>query len=450
MVLLGALAALATLPDDPQPEGALFWPAVCLTCGLLSVVILRLRRDIRSILRADNILMLGLVYWLLLDPLQSAYPFWGVNNQAAATAFSAIALFALAILLGASGRGWFPPRFVLRSVETSISARQIFRAILICFALGIFYFAWSSSFDLSVMIDNLGESRFSAVWSREALGGWNAFLDHLVYFGYALPALTVILAFRRGWLHPTTVVAVILTLVMVLFLAQSGGRRIVGVVVGSGLLCWLLMQGRFGIRQILVGGAVVAALLSALQVMLQARTVGFESYLSSEEKVETLTSLRVDDNLLRLSQIVMLFPDVQDFVGVQPLIYTAVKPVPRVIWPEKPVDPGYDLTMMVGLADVQLTSSIIGDLYASYGLLAVALGGFVLGRLSGALNHVLARSGGTTKPVVIGLGVMALFVSLRAMNELVLMSYSLLGWFVISQLFLAGKDRAASERPSRP
>ena len=58
-----------------------------------------------------------------------------------------------------------------------------------------------SGFNPLVMYDGLFVSRFAASWARGGLGGWDAFINHLVYFGYHLPTLTVILASRLGrWL----------------------------------------------------------------------------------------------------------------------------------------------------------------------------------------------------------------------------------------------------------
>src|SRR5262245_631315 len=67
---LGTIAAIVWIPNDPLPAAALFWPAVWLSIGFLTAPLFGLRNDAMSILRAENLLMLGLIYWLLLDLLQ--------------------------------------------------------------------------------------------------------------------------------------------------------------------------------------------------------------------------------------------------------------------------------------------------------------------------------------------------------------------------------------------
>src|SRR5262245_61679682 len=67
--IFGTMAAVLSVPDDPQPRGALFWSAVFCSLGLLTVPVLALRKTAHAVLRAENLLMVGLIYWLLLDLL---------------------------------------------------------------------------------------------------------------------------------------------------------------------------------------------------------------------------------------------------------------------------------------------------------------------------------------------------------------------------------------------
>src|SRR4030095_11934988 len=57
----GTVFAIISVPDNPQPSGALFWPAVWCTLGFLTVPILGLRTTTQSIFRAENLIMLGLI-----------------------------------------------------------------------------------------------------------------------------------------------------------------------------------------------------------------------------------------------------------------------------------------------------------------------------------------------------------------------------------------------------
>ena len=85
-------------------------------------------------------------------------------------------------------------------------------------------FAVPCDFNVFEMVHYLGQERWSAPWGRGQLGGWDAFLDHLQYFGYLLPILTVVIARRAGLRNPRTLICIGMSIVMTLFLAQSGSR----------------------------------------------------------------------------------------------------------------------------------------------------------------------------------------------------------------------------------
>src|SRR5262245_20862170 len=247
-VACGTVAAIVSIPDDPQPSEALFWPALWSTVGLLMPLIFGLRSNTAALIRTEYVLMIGLVFWLLLDPLQAAYPLDGITYDGVVLAFTSIGAIAAGIWIGLAGSGWSLPKLVVRSVERQLSNTSLCWAILLSFALGMFYFAYSSGFDPLRMIEGLGMDRFSAPWSRSSFGGAEAFVEHLKYFGYVLPALTVLVAHRKGWLSPTSMAGTVMSIIMIAFLAQDGGRRTIGVMVGAALLSWVLLQERIRLK----------------------------------------------------------------------------------------------------------------------------------------------------------------------------------------------------------
>ena len=123
----------------------------------------------------------------------------------------------------------------------------------------------------------------------------------------------------------------------------------------------------------------------------------------------------------------------QPYVDLQPLYYVLSLPIPRILWPGKPIWSRLQLDRDAGLKGVSLTNSIIGDLYAMHGLVVVFIGGLVFGRIANMWNKVLAVPG-VGKSMMYGFGVMVLFAGLRSMQDLVIMSYGLLGWLVIASL----------------
>ena len=290
------------------------------------------------------------------------------------------------------------------------------------------------------MFSYLGENRWSAPWARGQLGGWGAFLDQMQYFGYVLPSLTALLIARRGFI-PQVWVSIALSGIMLAFLSQGGGRRIIGVTAGAAILVWIQAQSVLKVRRLVIAMFAVIGMLAVMQFMLNIRTSGYTEFALSGES--DYDYLHVDDNFLRLAQVIEIVPAEHPHVNFQQLWFTLVRPVPRVFWPGKPIDAGFDLSSVVGLKGVSLSMSIIGEWYLSFGWLAIMFGGWLHGRLARTVNTLRVEEQFHTNPIVYGLAVMVLVAGMRSMLELVLMSYALVAWWLANRLT---RDRMVATR----
>jgi oligosaccharide repeat unit polymerase len=434
------LCAINLIPENPQPAGALFVPALVMVLGLLAAPALACARSPRAILRAENLLVLTPVYWLLLDLLQGAYPMEDVTPPGIEGAFIAVGLFSCGVWLAVMTRPLRLPPVVARSAAYTVEPKIIFLLIFVFFALAMVRFAYPAGFNPVTMVTALTEARWSAPWSRGQLGGWDAFLDHMSYFGYLLPVLTVLLAHHSKSVNSRVVVSFILSLVMTAFLAQGGARRIVGVIWGAAIICWVLQQERINFKKIVAAAAGVAVLLVAMQLILEYRNTGLQA-LTEEEKHLQYDYLHVDDNFLRLGQIIDIVPERHPYTYEKQIVYYAVRPIPRVLWPGKPVDPGFDLPSTLGKEGVSLSSSAIGEFYLAFGWLAVLLGGWVYGKLANSVSVLLVHMQGSSAVLVYSLAVMVLVAAMRSMVELVLMSYTILAWVVVTRILLIRRGR---------
>lgn len=434
--------AVNLIPDRPEPEGALFWPALVLSLGLVIAPAAAALRQPKALLRAEHLLVMAPIYWLLLDLLQGAYSMAGIATTEIEQAFIAIGLFVCCLWLGSMGRPWPVPSFIRDSVSGELSQSVYFYLVIASFLLGIAKFAVASEFNAIAMFRSLGSGRWDAPWARGQLGGWDAFLDHLQYFGYLTSVLTVVVGRRAGWRNWRTIVSTVLSLIMALFLVQSGSRRVIGVVVGVALVFWVLVQDRrLKLKHAVAAVLTMGVLLLAMQVMLQYRNVGFTAAMNdpsvSADELPGSDYLHVDDNFYRLCQVIQLIPSTYPYVYHGHLVYALVRPIPRVIWPDKPVDAGFNLTEAVGDREVSYSCSVIGELYMSLGFFGVAFGGWLYGRFAALVNGMLTQSAGVGVVVMYSIGVMALFSGMRSLLELVLVSYVIVAWVVLSRLFRA-------------
>jgi oligosaccharide repeat unit polymerase len=442
--VVGTILAIGFIPQDPAPRGALFLSSLLMVIGLAIAPLTAAFRDPKSLLRGEHLLALAPIYWLLLDLVQGVYSMGTITRGEIASAFVGIGLFVVAVWVSACFRGWKVPGPISNTVSREFSGNTYFILLVIAFVLGMLRFAIPCRFDPAEMVYYLGQMRWAAPWGRGQLGGWDAFLDHLTYFGYLLPALTIIVARRAGWWNWRTPVSAAMAVIVALFLAQNGGRRIIGVIFGMAILLWLLTQKRLRARHVLPVGIGVVALLTVMQIMLQYRDVGLAALTQTDHQSISMFeegSIRVDDNFYRLCQMIQLIPESHPFVYQQYPIYVLVRPIPRVFWPDKPEDPGFDLASALGDKNVQYTSSVIGELYMSAGFIGIVLGGLLYGRMSSLASQLLTEATTLGGYLVYSAMAMALFAGMRSMPELVLMNYMVLAWVGLSWFYIQIKRR---------
>lgn len=437
---VGLLSALSIFPASPSPRGALVVPAIVLTAGIMFVPVVRGIRRAPTLLNAENFVAIGFIFWLLLDLIQGAYELDDAPDWAIRDAFISIGVSAAAMWVGVSGKPWPVPRWLGEIAEAPMATRTVSRLVIVCFLLGMFNYAFATGFNLPVMFSYVGSQRWAAPWGRGQLGGWDAFLDQMQYFGYVLPSLTALLIARRGF-KPMTFVAIILSAIMLAFLAQGGGRRIIGVTVGAAILVWIQSNPGIPIRKLVIAAASAVVLLSGMQFMLNIRTLGYEEY--TARGTSDYDYLHVDDNFLRLAQVIEIIPQAHPYVGWNQIWFTLVRPVPRVFWPGKPVDAGIDFSAAVGRKGVSLSTSIIGEWYLSYGWWAVVFGGWLHGRLARSADTLREEERYKANPIVYGLSVMVLVSGMRSMQDLVIMSYALVAWWAANRIT---RERAIATR----
>ena len=437
--------AILLVPEDPSTEGALFYPALVMSVGLATAPLMAAVRHPKTLLRGECLLSLAPIYWLLLDLLQGVYAMQDINADHVRQAFLAIGIFVMTVWLGAARRSWRIPNVLISAVSQEFSINTYFALAVACFLIGMLNFAVPCNFNIFEMVYYLGQERWAAPWGRGQLGGWDAFLDHLQYFGYLLPALTVVLGRRLGLRNIRTLICIGMSVLMALFLAQSGSRRVIGVIIGMALILWVLDQQRLRVKHLFLTVFAIVALLVTLQVMLEYRNIGLGVLVGQAdmpsgryEKRQILEEqhLRVDDNFYRLCQIIQLIPQSYGYVYHKYLIYVLVRPIPRVFWPGKPVDAGFDLPTVLGVEGVSFSYSVIGELYMSLGLIGVALGGWLYGRIASTASGLLARCRTQGALVIYSIVVMALFSGMRSILELILVSYVVLAWVGLSHLFI--------------
>jgi len=440
-IIVGTAVGWTLIPGDAQPAGAMRESALVLSVALLLVPIIEaLRFGIKSALKIRNILLVGLVYWLLSDLVQALYTI-EATPEGIEIAYLSIGLFAVAMSLGGAVSLVGLPRGVGRLVRLEVTDGTILASAVFCFFAGVFYYIYKAHFSYSLVVSGLfDKGRFDAPWARGQLGDADSFIEQLSYFGYLLPVFTAILYVRSARLVSVkTIFCAILSLGFLLFLAQGGGRTSIGAICGAALLAGVLLTrravGPFGIVTIL---AAAFAVQVSMNFVLQNRFTGLGAL---EVEDSTFSTIRVDDNFNRLSQTVDFVPTFHPYSGLQFFYFTLVRPIPRVLWPGKPINEGFNLSDVVGERDTSLTTSVIGEAYAGFGLPLVFVTGLLFGALARWWEQTLEDRPTSVGVMVYSIGAMALFGALRGLVNIVLLSYPILSLWAVSALFRLGRSR---------
>jgi hypothetical protein len=440
-LLIASIICQCCVPMEVRPVGALRLPALILGAGLLGWPLWAAHGDLRRLLQPHFILMAAPVFWLLLDMIQGSYPLWGFGQDDVRKTFLCISLFSISVWVTA----FRPQVWLVRSLPAGalreFPPHVYFSIGLVAFAMAFLRFAIPCGFDFNVMFNALLEDRWSAPWARGAIGDWDSFLDHVAYFGYILPVLTVVLSRRIGWLAPRTLILAGCSVIITLFIAQGGGRRIVGVLLGSALAYWFLTLKRVNIRAAVVFCTVIICIGTAMNFILEIRGTGLgeraeqEVPFENDETESDFVFLHIDDQFLRLTQMCYIFPTFADYVGWDYITYVVVRPIPRALWPGKPVGIDFDVSAALGGQGASLTTSVIGELIMCGGYFAIILGGLFYGCVAAALVPLRSARFGTGGRLLYSCGLLMLFAGFRSMAELILMSYMLLAYIALAVFY---------------
>ncbi len=399
-----------------------------------------IKGGIKQTLRADVLLTTSFIYWTLLDVVQSRYPLIDVSIAGVKYTFIYIALFVFFIQIFSNYRLALP-KLIKDASKVQLSTKTLMIIVVVCFLIGMFPFYRGSYYDFSYMMEALTRPRFAAPWLRGgSLGGFSAIFEHMKYFGYLLPALAAILYVKEGRLNPKVILALFLAVFFSAFEFQGGGRRLTGFLAGVGMVTFLVAKrDQLKVKHFAFMGVAAVALLILMDMQLTFRNMGYAGMFQKYD-YESFTEIKVDDNFLRIAQVLDNVPEVHPYSGTQYLFWAFARPVPRVFWPGKPVSPGFNVAAMVGERGVTLTTTVVGEAYASFGIIMIIFIAFLYGILAGTLTRMLNQNLGIVGIALYSLGTLALVGGVRSLVDLIIYSYAFLGLLVIYYYVIRGKE----------
>ena len=443
---LGTAAALMFVPEQFHLPWALTPSAVCLTVGLLLPLLTAAVRDFRAFFRSEHIMILGLVYWLMLDLLQGVNNPRGVQYESVTGAFVCIGLFACGIWAGSLWAFIPLPRMLQKAGSVRLRPSDVTLLIVVCFCIGTSHYLISVGFDFEKLIQYLGAPRFSAPWMTGRLGDWRSLQYHLTYLGQVVPTLTVVQAHLVGWQRGSTMIGVVCSIIVIAFQSSTGSRLEVGSILGAAIATWVLLQPRITRRMVIGFTAAILILFVWMQLMVVMRNHGLTRLFSGDDVEVGYSHIVVDDNFYRLTQVLDLIPEAHPYTYGGQIFYVLVRPIPRALWQGKPINSGFDFEAAIGAPGdyVGFSYSALGEFFVDYGFPMVLFGGLCYGLLAGMWNQLLTSGGGPARLMLFGLGLLAMFAGIRSQQALMVKSFTIVAWLAAYKLFVRDEHHTGS------
>lgn len=418
-LLAGVAFAFVTINPNDLPSEMAQQVAYFVGGGLALSLWFDSTRGWSNLFRTDLVCLSGLYFFTLLEFLYPQEDF----NKALTSEQTVGALHIL--LIGFAGLSIGRHFSLLKPVPKKwldfrdVPDKALFRMFLISALLGYYYLLSTVDFDVLEAMDEMQGPRFSQPWSRGQYGGWNSLLIELALLRYVIPPLGGILLNRRSTMRWWQTILVILVLYFTFYQGfMSGTRSILGSYLVGLLGGYVLTLKRVKLWKILIPVGISGyIMLFITRHMLRFRGIGFRRYMESGgfEAVEAEEGLAVDYNLWPIGKIVDSMPDTYNFLGWEMIKVFGTKPVPRVLWPDKPEGLSTSIEQIVGVNSMTVATTYVGEAYMLGGLIGVIVISLLIGAASNWWTRITTQQASGYAIIV---GALGFFVAVMTMRSL--------------------------------
>lgn len=418
-LLAGIAIAYTLFPAESSPQDMASAAAVPVGVGFAVSACFDSQRGMRNLLRTDLLCLFGIYSLTLLEFLFPQEEFYKMATSEETGLALNIVLTGMAAM--AIGRHLVKPTPVssrLLKLE-DISNKALFNIFCISALLGYLYKLLAVEFDVIAMVDAMLGARFTQPWGRERLGGWSSLFIELSLMIYVVPPLAAIIWSRRRSYGKPQVLVAILIFGLVLFEGFAGGTRNIFITyLATFLMAYLLTLP----KNTIVNTVFPIILTGVISVygsyhMLEFRNMGLRNYIVNREYVSESTrdTLHVDYNLASIGWIAAAVPKNHDFLGLEIITWSLVRPIPRVFWPGKPEGLSVSIEEIAGADGWTVAATYLGESYMMAGMVGVIVMSLLFGAMAAWWNRMAARQQSDYALVVYALGFFAAGITMRSM-----------------------------------
>jgi len=402
-----------------------------------------LLRDMR------NFIYIGVLFWILLDPLQMREGIEEFTNQVIAETLLYVALFLIMVTLGYR---LFPSRRLANFFERigdPTGSRNTYFSLVFLYAIGIIPILYYSEGSLTTFLDTLlaGYNWDSAPgWRRGALGSAADYVFTVCFLTYNVTPFLAMWLMRKAPLHPLAKVFPLLVILSVpIFYFFSGSRRLFAfIVLGLMFYFYTSLPSSRRTRWRILLLLIPFVLLFAMQFQVKFRVSGFYDAEISVLDLD-VTEFHRDNMFFWFLTAVDTMPNLYPFTGEIMYSDLLLHPIPRFLWPEKPISFGFPFVDFEK-AGATLTVSVIGQLYVAQGPLGVILLGLLFGWAARNWDQVIRNTpdGSIRSLIYYTGGVLFFVIGIRNFGEIVTQWYTI--GILVLLAYLVGRSAPTPSR----
>lgn len=418
-ILMGLFLAYSLAAGAESPSVMAGTTATTIGIALAVSIYFDSRRGLRNLLRTDLLSLIGLYFLTLAEFLFPQAEFNDLLTLEQTSAGLSITLIGMGAL--ALGRHLIPPKPMqsgwLRFSD--ISNQLLFRVFVGVALLGYLNMLLSVDFNVVAMIDAMLEPRFSQPWGRGRLGGINSLISELALLLYIIPPLTGVIWNRRKFFSGFKLIVVLAVFSLTLFQGFAGGTRNVFIAyLATFIIGYLLTLPRNNFRNTVIPLLITGFIaVYGSYHMLEFRTMGLRNYVQNQVYAgDTVReTLSVDYNLYSLGLVVDSFPENHDYLGLEVLSWSIIKPIPRFFWPGKPEGLSASIEEIVGAEGYTVSATYLGEAYMMGGHWGVISMSLFFGAVAAWWNRLAFQRRSGYAMLVYALGFFVAALTMRSM-----------------------------------
>jgi len=306
-------------------------------------------------------------------------------------------------------------------VEMEMPVSILLLLFWISFALGYFHMLLAVNFNPIAMISDFLLPRFDVPWQRPTYGDARALIYELGATLYLVPPLAGLILGRRRMRSGPGVILVVLALLLTLFYGFSNGtRNLIFAYVITFMVSYFYASSASKWKIIILSAIGAAILGLSTYYGVRFRDLGLRNYLKGfkEDRSDVEAGLHVDYNLYVVSELITIFPSSIDYIGWDGPVWFVVRPVPRVLWPDKPLGANVAAEDVVESQGASLSCTFIGESYMIAGLAGVIVTAFAIGMLARWWTKKVFSSHSDLGIVIYGSGFFAVAITMRSVYAL--------------------------------